>query len=321
MTKWGAKRAQDGHPKPFKLKYIEAGNEDGFDVSGSYDGRFAQFYDGIKAKYPNLQLISTIGGRDWLGSRFPLTLRKPDVIDEHYYRSASEMESDADHYDNYDRSGPKVFVGEWATREGSPTPNFNAALGDAAWMTGMERNSDIVVMSCYAPLFVNVNPGGMQWSSDLIGYNALNSYGSPSYYAQKIFNQNKGDKVIAINAENIPTQLEKLNKRDSVAGKIAKTIPTMFYVATKDTKTGKVYLKVVNTSGSAQNVSIELNGVGNVAANGTLVELKADKPEDTNSINDPQKIVPVQLKISGLGKGFTRAFAPYSINILQIDTK
>src|SRR5258707_12591755 len=116
------------------------------------------------------------------------------------------MEENASQYDHYDRSGPKIFVGEWATREGDPTTNFNAALGDAAWMTGMERNSDIVVMSCYAPLFVNVNPGGMQWKSDLIGYNALNSYGSPSYYAQKIFNENKGDQVVNVISEGIPTQ-------------------------------------------------------------------------------------------------------------------
>ncbi|WP_448699224.1 alpha-L-arabinofuranosidase C-terminal domain-containing protein [Mucilaginibacter sp. AW1-3] len=320
-TKWGAVRAQNGHPKPFNLKYIEIGNEDGFDVSGSYDGRFAQFYDAIKAKYPNLQLISTIGGRDGLGSRFPITLRKPDVIDEHYYRNASEMESDAAHYDDYDRKGPKIFVGEWATREGAPTPNFNAALGDAAWMTGMERNSDIVIMSCYAPLFVNVNPGGMQWKSDLIGYNTLNSYGSPSYYAQKIFNENKGDKVITIAAENIPTQMQKLSGRDSAAGKVAKPIPAIFYVATKDSRTGKVYLKIVNTLGSAQAVNIELKGVANVNANGTLVEMKADKPEDTNSITEPQKIVPVTTVIKGLGKTFSRTLAPYSINILLVDTK
>jgi len=103
------------------------------------------------------------------------------------------MEYDATHYDSYSRTGPKIFVGEWATREGQPTTNMNAALGDAAWMSGMERNSDLVVMSCYAPLFVNVNPGGMQWKSDLVGYDAITSYGSPSYYVQKMFSQYLGD--------------------------------------------------------------------------------------------------------------------------------
>ena len=112
---------------------------------------------------------------------------KPDVLDDHYYMRATEFFDDAHHYDNDDRNGPKIFVGEWATREGTPTPNMGAALGDAAWMTGMERNSDLIVMACYAPLLVNVNPGGMQWESDLIGYDALTSYGSPSYYAQVMF--------------------------------------------------------------------------------------------------------------------------------------
>ncbi len=99
----------------------------------------------------------------------------------------------ARHYDTVDRNGPKIFVGEWATREGTPTPNFGAALGDAAFMTGLERNSDLVVMAAYAPLFVNVKPGGMQWSTDLIGYDALNSYGSPAYYAQAMFASCLGD--------------------------------------------------------------------------------------------------------------------------------
>src|SRR5581483_5027743 len=144
--------------------------------------RFAQFYDAIKSKYPNLQVIATI----------PVHSRKPDVIDEHYYRSSEDqMTSTAHMYDSRPREGaPKVFVGEWATRVGVPTPNMSAALGDAAWMTGMERNSDSVILSSYAPLLTNVNPGGMQWRTDLIGYNALNSFGSPAYYAQCMFSAN-----------------------------------------------------------------------------------------------------------------------------------
>ncbi|AIE86187.1 alpha-L-arabinofuranosidase C-terminal domain-containing protein [Fimbriimonas ginsengisoli] len=185
-TKWGARRAQDGHPKPFPLKYVEIGNEDGFDRSGSYDGRFAQFYDAIKAKYPRLQLIATAAVRS----------RKMDLLDDHYYRSAVEMARDSGHYDGYDRKGPKIFVGEWATVMGRPTPTFEAALGDAAWLTGLERNSDLVVMECYAPLLVNVNPGGAQWPTNLIGYDALTSYGSPAYYVQTMFGQNTGDVVL-----------------------------------------------------------------------------------------------------------------------------
>jgi len=161
----------------------------------------------------------------------------------------------------------------------------------------------------------------MQWKSDLIGYNALNSYGSPSYYAQKIFNENKGDKVVPVLSENIPTQMQKLSGRDSAAGKIAKPIPAMFYVATKDSRTGKVYVKVVNTLSTAQTVNIELKGGTNIASAATLVELKADKPEDTNSITEPQKIIPIKSQIKGIGKTFSRTFPAYSISILQMDAK
>ena len=146
-TTWGAQRAADGHPEPFKLTYVEIGNEDWFDKSGSYEGRFAQFYDAIKAKYPQIQIIATT----------PVKSRVADVIDEHFYMQADAAEQKAHWYDKRNRKGTKVFVGEWATREGSPTTNLNAGLADAAFMTGMERNSDMVIMSCYAPLFVNVS--------------------------------------------------------------------------------------------------------------------------------------------------------------------
>ncbi len=151
-------------------------------------------------------------------------------------------------------------MGEWATREGAPTTNMNAALGDAAWMTGMERNSDLVIMSCYAPLFVNVSKDpatgskAWQWDSDLIGYDALNSYGSPSYYVQKLFNHYLGNKIISAKFENVPVQNVPLTKRDSVNGVKKKTVPTLFYSATMNDTTGTIYLKVVNTIGKKQTI-------------------------------------------------------------------
>lgn len=320
-TKYGKERARDGHPAPFPLHYVEIGNEDGFDMSGSYEGRFTQFYDAIRNKYPKLHIISTTGGKDFLGQRFPLTKRVPDVIDEHYYRNAFEMESDAGHYDNYDRSGPKIFVGEWATREGKPTPNFNSALGDAAWMTGMERNSDIVVLSCSAPLFVNVNPGGMQWESDLIGYNTLTSYGSPSYYAQQMFSNYHGDKVINTIGDGIPNQLQKLTHKDSLNKVIPKTYPSIFYVTTRDSKTGRLYVKVVNAGDTAQNILLNLKGAASVKRSGKIIVMKADKPEDTNTITEPKKIVPVELSYNGFKKSFSYSLPKYSITVLQIDVK
>jgi alpha-N-arabinofuranosidase len=310
-TTWGSQRAADGHPDPFPLTYVEIGNEDNFDRGGNYDERFAQFYDAIKAKYPRLQLIATA----------KITSRQPDLIDEHYYRDEGQMQDMANHYDTYSRSGPKIFVGEWATREGAPTTNLKGALGDAAWMTGMERNSDLVVISSYAPLFVNVSRGAMQWRSDLIGYDALTSYGSPSYYAQKMFNNYLGDKVVAGVAENIPMQLWQPPTPRNRPAPSPKDIPTLFFVATRSTRTGTIYLKVVNTAATAQSVHINLKGAATVSPDGLSVVLASADPLDTNSINEPKKIVPVTTKISGLGASFTRDFVPYSINILKIEAR
>jgi alpha-N-arabinofuranosidase len=314
-TVWGARRALEGHPAPFDLKYVEVGNEDWFDRSGTYDRRFAQFYDAIKAKYPSLQIIATT----------PVTNRTTDVIDEHFYRSQDDMEAHAHDYDKRSRSGPKVFVGEWATRIGYPTPNMAGALGDAAWMTGMERNSDLVIMSCYAPLFVNVNPGGMQWRTDLIGYDALRSYGSPAYYAQKMFNLNHGDVVLKVSDENVGSRewQPPARRRNGVEQPPPppRQVPTLFFEATRDTKSGTVYLKVVNPKGEPQSVQVDLQGCSNVASEGQLIQLSAKAKEETNTIDDPDHIVPVTSKVDGLGTNFTRTFPPYSISILLIKTK
>ena len=322
-TYWGAKRAEDGHPAPFKLKYVEVGNEDWFDRTNSYDGRFNQFRNAIEAKYPQLTCISTIADAQYPNQKVT-TGKEPAVLDEHYYRNAWDMWANASQYDSYDRNGPKIFVGEWATREGAPTTNLNAALGDAAWMTGMERNSDLIIMSCYAPLFVNVNPAtatapkARQWDSDLIGYDALTSYGSPSYYVQKMFSTYLGDEIVPVTAENIPTQIRPLTRRDSIRGITPKPVPTVFYDATKDEKTGAVYLKVVNASGKTQPVQIDLKGAGKIAKEATLIVLKGDKPEDTNTITDPEHIVPVTTTIKAGSPKFRQKLAPYSVNILQL---
>lgn len=325
-TYWGAKRAADGHPAPFKLTYVEIGNEDWFDRSGSYDGRFNQFREAIEKKYPQLVCISTIADAQYPNLKVT-TGKRPAVLDEHYYRNSWEMWANASQYDKYDRNGPKIFVGEWATREGAPTTNMNAALGDAAWMTGMERNSDIVIMSCYAPLFVNVNkatataPKAWQWDSDLIGYNALSSYGSPSYYVQKLFSQTLGNRIVPTMAENIPTQAKPLTRRDSAQGiTTPPLVPTVFYSATMDDNSGIIFLKLVNTTGKKQPVRINLNTVAKVLPNAALAVIKSEKPADTNTITDPQKIIPVLSEIKGVARTFTRTLDPYSVNIIQLKT-
>ena len=310
-TKWGAQRAKDGYPAPFKLRCVEIGNEDWFDGSGSYDGRFAQFYDPIKAKYPQLQIIATAGVKS----------RVPDLLDEHYYRSEEAMEAQAFMYDQRNRAAKsKLFVGEWATRIGSPTPNMAGALGDAAWMCCMERNADIVLMHCYAPLLVNVN--GMQWSSDLIGYDALPSYGSPSYYAQKMFSQYQGDEVLATTAQNLRTCATqppaKNNNRSKKPRPSAREVKTLFYSATRESGTGKIIVKIVNRADTAQDLTIEVSGVKSIAPTGAAIVLQADNREATNSIGKPKTVVPVTENVNGLGSNFTRSFPSCSITVLEL---
>jgi alpha-N-arabinofuranosidase len=308
-TKWGAERVKDGHPEPFKLTYVEIGNEDWFDRSSSYNGRYTQFYKAIKAKYPDLQLIATAPVKDV----------KPDVIDEHFYVRATQNFHDATHYDpsssgtaphwdagrydRADRNGPKVFVGEWATREGTPTPNFGAALGDAAWMTGLERNSDIVIMASYAPLLVNVNPGGMQWETDLIGYDAMKSYGSPSYYAQVMFSKYLGDQTLASKLEG--KELETDN-------------PKLFYSITRDSAKKRLYLKLVNASSTAQPVDIEIAGA-KLAETGTLISMSAHSTQATNTLEKPTQIVPVESALHGVSNHLHHTVPGFAIQVIQLE--
>ena len=287
-TKWGAERVKDGHRAPFPLHYVEIGNEDEFDRSGSYDGRFAQFYRVIKQLDPQLQLIATA----------PVKSVTPDVLDEHFYMSAEQSFADAHHYDNHPRSGPKIFVGEWATREGAPTPDLDAALADAAWMTGLERNSDLVIMSSYAPLFTNVNPGASQWAPDLIGYDALTSYGSPSYWAQVLFSKYMGVEVVQANLEG--------------AG------PRVYESVTRDEARRKIFVKVVNANSTACPLTIDLQGAGKIAPQATLATLSGKTPNATNSMADPRAVVPVDRMVHIARPKFTETFAPYSINVLEL---
>jgi len=323
-TQWGAQRAKDGHLKPFKMQFVEVGNEDWFDRSGSYDGRFAQFYDAIKKKYPQLKVISSWGYEQpqsgWVKSR------TPDLVDEHFYRNLEEMVAQSFRYDTYSRTNPsKIFCGEWATRIGSPTPNMAGALGDGAWMTCMERNSDIVLLSCYAPLLVNVSRlegqgRSMQWSSDLIGYDALTSYGSPSYYAQMMFSTMVGDEILATDSQDIPTRTWQRRDRGGAVG-TAQQIREVFFDATRDSKSGVIYLKVVNCSGAARPITIHLNGAPKIRPEGEMVSLVGKSLDDTNSIQDPRKVVPRTEKLSGLSADFTREFPAYSVTVLKLNSK
>ena len=328
-TQWGAQRAQDGHPKPFKITCVEVGNEDWFDRSGSdrngtYDGRFGQFYDGIKKKYPQLKIISSCGYEQpkslWVKSR------TPDLVDEHYYRNMEEMMAQAFKYDSYSRAdASKIFCGEWATRVGSPTPNMSGALGDGAWMSCMERNSDAVLMSCYAPLFVNVSQTNgqgrsMQWSSDLIGYDSITSYGSPSYYAQKMFSTMHGDEILATEALNVPTRTWQRPARQGNAAPPPEQLKELFFVATREAKSGVIYLKVINTAGSAKQIRIQVDGAPKLKSKAEAVVLAGKALDDTNSIDKPENLVPHAEIVTGVSSNFSRDFPPYSITVLKLKT-
>jgi alpha-L-arabinofuranosidase len=223
----------------------------------------------------------------------------PDVVDDHYYKREAGMFEESTHYDSTDRNGPKIFVGEWATREGTPTPNFGAALGDAAFLTGLERNSDVVVMAAYAPLFVNVDPGAMQWASDLIGFDASNSYGSPSYYTQVMFASCLGDHTLT----------------SSVSGAGDK----FFYSATGSSN--KVCLKLVNATSADRPLTIALRGIGEGSRTAHLSTLHGNTIWATNTIKDPRRIVPLSSTLNIKGEATPYSVPAYSIQVLELDLK
>jgi len=184
---WGARRAASGHPAPFNLKYMEIGNENG---GAPYRQRWPLFVKAIKEKYPAMRLIAN----HWEGS-YPKS-PMPDLVDEHYYETPEAFMRRATQYDAYERRGPKVFVGEYAVTQRCGRGNLRAAIGEAAFMTGIERNSDVVAMACYAPLFVNLNHRA--WNPDLINFDGSKWYGLPGYYVQRMFSEHRGDATLSI---------------------------------------------------------------------------------------------------------------------------
>jgi len=198
---WGALRAKAGHPAPFHLKLMEIGNENG---GAAYHERYALFHDAIKAKYPDMRLVANVWG-GMPGNR------ELGIVDEHYYSNPEFFISNSHKYDTYDRSKFKVFVGEYAVTEGTGQGSLRGAVGEAAFMTGMERNSDVVVLASYAPLFVNINH--KRWNPDLIDFDSARAYGIPSYYVQKMFAENRGAIVL-------PATVNSSDTVEAIAGMV-----------------------------------------------------------------------------------------------------
>jgi alpha-L-arabinofuranosidase len=293
-SKWGAVRAKAGHPKPFNLKYVEIGNENGMGYSwgggtrADYLPRYQAFYERIKAAYPEIVTIANIH-------------TEPDVpaeiVDEHYYEDSEWGFKAATLYDNYDRAKPKIYVGEYACKKDAGHGNMLAALADAAFLTGLERNADVVRMSSYAPLFTN--PHWEKWKPNAIVFDNTRSYGTPAYHVQKLFANNRPDVVLPV----------------SLPG-TTNAVPGLFAVAGRRKDSGDLILKVVNRGGEPARVTVKLSGATGKFAKVIRTELAAKALLDENTFEQPDKISPktAELTASELG---SQEFAPYSVTVLR----
>jgi alpha-N-arabinofuranosidase len=300
VTPWGRKRAEMGHPAPFNLKMIGIGNEQ---WGPQYIERYEQFAKVLKAKHPNIALISSAGPGPQ-GERFDFLWKrlrelKADIVDEHYYMPPKWFLDNAHRYDNYPRNGPKVFAGEFAAHISVPgrpdrPNNWEAALAEAAFMTGLERNADLIVMASYAPLLGHVE--AWQWSPNLIWFDNLRSFGTPSYYVQKLFSVNRGTNILPV-----------INGQKD-----------LYASASLDKRTGEVILKVVNNSDSAREVSINLPGAGKVGKTGKSFVLANADLKAENSLNEPTKVAPVERPLANTSGQFAYTFAPRSVTVLRV---
>jgi alpha-L-arabinofuranosidase len=303
-TKWGKLRADMGHPAPFNLKMMGIGNEN---WGPQYIERLKAFQTAIKAKYPNMKLICS-SGTDPNGERFDYLngeLRKmnADFIDEHYYRKPEWFFQNARRYDTYPRTGSKIFGGEYASHvdktAGGTRNTWLAAISEAAFMTSLERNADVVQMASYAPLFAHID--GWQWAPDLIWVNNLQSYGTPDYHVQKLFSLNKGSKVVPITLNN-----------DVVAGQ-----DSLYASACIDAATNELIIKVVNASDKPQSNTLQLEGVKKLASKGKLVVMQSELTA-LNSFDSPTNVAPVESTIVIKGKKITLNNSPYSFSVLRV---
>ncbi len=305
-TKWGKVRAEMGHPASFNLKMMGVGNEN---WGPQYVERLQLFTKAIKAKYPNMKLVNS-SGTDPDGERFnflngELRKMKADIIDEHFYRRPEWFLANANRYDNYPKDGSKIFAGEYAAQSDHTVSinnknNLATAIAEAAFMTGMERNADVVNLSSYAPLFAHVD--GWQWTPDLIWVNNLESYGTPNYYVQKLFSINKGTDVV-------PAYLN---------GKSISGQDSLYVSAVIDKVSNEIIIKLVNASGTAQRHIINVEGSKKIAEKGSIIILQNDDTNIVNSIEHPGNIIPRELAIDIKGNKINLTCLPYSLSVVKL---
>lgn len=277
-TTWGKKRAEMGHPAPFNLKFIGVGNEQWGDF---YFKRMEKFVKVIKEKYPDIKIIGTSGpnseGKDFEQGWKAMKKQDVDLVDEHFYRSEAWFLSQGKRYDSYSRKGPKVFAGEYACHgKGKKWNHYEASIYEAAFMTGLERNADVVHMATYAPLFAHIE--GWQWRPDLIWYDNVRMFKSVSYYVQQMYAMNKGTNVLPM----------KMNGK-VIAGQEGQD--GMFASAVVDKTTGTVIVKVINTGKTAQPISINLEGMKGEKTAQTITLTNTEMDAD-NTLDKPENITP-----------------------------
>ena len=282
-SKWGKVRADMGHPAPFNLKQIGIGNEQWGPL---YPERLKKFMEQIRAKYPKIKICGS-SGPSASGDKFDYgweQMRKlgVDLVDEHYYMSPEWFRSNAGRYDNYDRKGPKVFAGEYAAHAKHDPNSWEAALSEAAFMTGLERNADVVYQATYAPLFAHVD--GWQWRPDLIWFDNLTSVRSANYYVQQLYGLNKGTNVLKL-TEN---------------GKAVEGENGLYATACFDKNTKSYIVKIANTSNEEKDIIVTFNGLKKLNV-GKVTVLHADNLQAENKINHKDAVVPVTMDAQAEG--------------------
>ena len=307
-TKWGGLRASMGHPEPFNLKYIGIGNEQ---WGQEYFERYEAFAKAIKAKYPNINIVSGTGpsaeGELFESAEKVLAELKPELVDEHYYKPPSWFRENASRYDNYDRNRYKIFAGEYAAQsvETASPENKNSwecALSEAAFMTGLERNADVVYLTSYAPLFAHVNR--WQWTPDMIWFNNLTSFGTANYHVQKLYSLNSGDYTVKIkrNGENMTGQ------------------GGLYGTACVDKKTNELVIKLVNTLPDAQKLGVNIKGISG-RKNAKMINLSSKNPEMYNTIDKPDLIVPSSMPLAVVDGKIAMEMDASSFRIIRIPMK
>lgn len=296
-TPWGAIRAQMGHPEPFNMKFLGIGNEQ---WGPEYVERLEPFLKALRSEHPEIRVVGSSGpyseGSDF-DYLWPEMLRLgADLVDEHYYRDEDFFLSQADRYDNYDRNGPKVFAGEYSCHvKGEKYNHFKAALCEAAFMTGLERNADIVEMATYAPLLAHID--GWQWRPDMIWFDNLRAMPTSSYYIQQLFSTNRGTDVLPL----------KLNGSPAIGA------DGLYASAVADSTAGTVIVKVANISDSPRQLRIDFDGMDTSEhiTGGRLLTFGSKDLSAENTLDDPHRLVPVESPIGALpDHTFTATIAP-----------